>query len=124
LVINLQWERNLEKMFEAVFWEKFDRWTRKYDHQTVLKVWAEMISSEGFRSHFRKGGWKVDITIRAALEVFDDYCQEIENKILEKEKAKCSSMGPGLSSKDDHERWKRGDREPILICPLFSRRFI
>jgi hypothetical protein len=88
LVINLQWERNLEKMFEVMLKDNFDHWSRKYDHQIVFEVWAEMMGSEGLRSHFRKVGWKVDMTIQAALEAFDDYGQQIENAILKREEGK------------------------------------
>jgi len=34
-------------MFEAVLKENFDRWSRKYEHQRVFEVWAEMVGSEG-----------------------------------------------------------------------------
>ncbi len=88
MTINLQWERSLEKMFEAALKEKFDRWSKKYDRRNVFEVWAEMVGREGFRPHFRKVGWKVDMTIQAALEAFDGYCQEIENMIGKREKAK------------------------------------
>ena len=88
MVINLQWERNLEKMFEAVLRENFDRWSRKYDHQSVFAVWAEMVGSKGLRPHFRKVGWKIDMTIQEALEAFDDYCQEIEDKFRKREERK------------------------------------
>jgi len=81
LATNLQWERNLEIMFEAALREIFDRWKRKYDPQSVFAVWAEIFGSEGFRPHFQKVGWKIDLTIQEALEDLDDYCQEIENKI-------------------------------------------
>ncbi len=47
-----------------------------------------MAGREGFRPHFRKVGWKVDMTIQAALKAFDDYCQEIENEIGKRGKEK------------------------------------
>ena len=88
MAINLQWERNLEKMFEAVLRENFDRLSRKYDHQSVLEVWAEMVGAEGKRPQFRKVGWTREMTIQAALEAFDDFCQEIENKIRKRKERK------------------------------------
>jgi hypothetical protein len=47
-----------------------------------------MVGSEGLKSHFRKLGWKVDMTIQSALEAFDDYREQIENTILKREEGK------------------------------------
>ncbi len=83
--INLQWERSLEKMFKAALKEKFDRWSKEYDRQNVFEVWTEMAGRERFRPHFRKVGWKIDMTIKEAFEALDDYCEEIENEIRKRE---------------------------------------
>ena len=85
MAINLQREQNLEKMFEAVLKEKFDRFSRKYDHQVVFEIWIKMLGSEGFRPHLKKVGWKIDMTLQEALERFDDYCLKVEREIRKRE---------------------------------------
>jgi hypothetical protein len=85
LIINLEWERNLEKMFRALIKEKFDQWNKQYNPDQVFKVWAETMGSEKIRPHFRKVGWRVDMTIQEALKTLDDYCQEIEERIRQRE---------------------------------------
>lgn len=54
-------------MFRAGMKEKFDRWNKKYAPDDVFKVWVEMVGGDKFRFHFRKVGWKVDMTIKEAL---------------------------------------------------------
>lgn len=88
MIINLEWERNLEKMFAALLKEKFNQWSNRYDPKEVFKVWAETMESNDCRSQFKRVGWKTDLTIREALEKFDAYCQGIEKKIREKEEGK------------------------------------
>lgn len=88
MIINLQWERNLQKMFDAVLKDKFDHWNRKYGHKNVFPVWAEMMGNQKPRFYFRKAGWKLEMTIKEALEALEEYCREIEEKIPRGEEEK------------------------------------
>ena len=88
MVINLEWERSLEKMFRALIKEKFDRWNKQYDPDNVFRVWAEIMGSEDSRPHFRKVGWRVEMTIQEALESLEVYCQGIEERIRQREEEK------------------------------------
>jgi hypothetical protein len=49
------------------------------------KVWAQQTGSIGLKGHFKKVGWKLDLTMREALENLDGYANNIEELIQEKE---------------------------------------
>lgn len=85
MVVNLEWERILEKMVTAALKEKFSFWNRKYGQMTVTKVWAKKMGDEGSKNHTRRLGWTLDMTLREALEKLDDYGNEIEDRIREQE---------------------------------------
>lgn len=88
MVVNLEWERILEKMVTAALKEKFSFWNRKYGQMTVTKVWAEIIGDKGSKNHAGRLGWTLDMTLREALDRLDDYGNEIEDLIREQEDEK------------------------------------
>jgi hypothetical protein len=78
---DMERERLISKMFDAALKEKFSRFYRKYDPQTVFEAWLRMLKHEGVRIYFARWAWTGNTTIDQALAQMDDYLAFIESSL-------------------------------------------
>lgn len=74
-------ERLILKMFDAALKEKFSRFYRKYDPQTVFEAWLRILKHDGVGIYFARSAWTRNITLDQALDQMDDYLDFIESSL-------------------------------------------
>ena len=76
----------LERMFEAIFKQRFSQFAKKYGQESVVQTWAAIVKSGGVKAHLRNREWNTHTKIIDALDYLDGYCDSVEPVIQQRVK--------------------------------------